>query len=100
MLLPLLHACVTVVTRISAIIASDPEPITPGLSPDDVLTLYFTRPTNQPDVSTTARVQALITFSPFLSTILRASWQSGGDTSVPTAQVEFVSHTHCPGPRQ
>jgi hypothetical protein len=61
------------------ILASDAEPILPGLSPDDVLTLYFTRPTNQPDVSTSARVLALLAFSPPLATTYRATWQSGGD---------------------
>jgi hypothetical protein len=65
--------------RCAGILARDDEPIFPGLSADDVLTLYFTRATNRPDVSTSARVLALLAFIPPLATTYRASWQSGGD---------------------
>ncbi len=61
------------------IVASDAEPIAPGLSPDDVLTLLFTKPTNQPDVSTTAAILALLRFDPPLASAYRATWQTGGD---------------------
>jgi hypothetical protein len=61
----------------------------PGLSPDDVLTLYFTKATNRPDVSTTARVAALLAFTPSLATVLRASWQAP-DGVVPGAGDRLV----------
>ena len=70
--------------------ASDAEPVFPGLSPDDVLTLYFTRPTNEPDVSTTSKVLALLAFSPPLASVYRASWQSGGDEEDPDAAARLV----------
>ncbi len=47
----------------------------PGLSADDVLTVYWTKATNRPDVTTTDRVNALLSFSPPLASVLRASWQ-------------------------
>ncbi len=70
-------------------LASDPEPILPGLSPDDVLTVYFTRPTNRPDVSTTARLHLLFAFTPPLASQARAAWQSGDD-GVPGASESLV----------
>ncbi len=48
----------------------------PGLSADDVLTVYWTRATNRPDVTTTELVTALLSFSVALATTLRASWQA------------------------
>ena len=74
----------------AAAIATDPEPMFPGLSADDVLTLYFTKATNQPDVSTTAKLQALVTFTPPLASVYRASWQSGGDATVLNAAERLV----------
>ncbi len=68
--------CVHVFVRPVAIIASDPEPVFPGLSADDVLTVYWTKATNRPDVTTTDRVNALLSFSPPLASSLRASWQA------------------------
>jgi hypothetical protein len=62
----------------TAIVASDPEPVFPGLSADDVLTVYWTKATNRPDVTTTDRVNALLSFSPPLASSLRASWQAPG----------------------
>jgi hypothetical protein len=62
----------------AAVVASDEEPVFPGLSADDVLTLQFTRPTNRPDVSTTAKVNALLAFTPPLASALRGSWQGDG----------------------
>ncbi len=73
----------------TAIRALDPEPTVPGLSPDDLLTLYWTQATNRPDVGTMAAIGALLTFSPPLATILRASWQPGGD-DVPGAVERLV----------
>jgi hypothetical protein len=73
-----------------AIVGSDIEPVFPGLSPDDVLTLYFTRPTNRPSVSSTLRVQALLSFTPPLATVLQANWQSGGDDVQPNAAERLV----------
>ncbi len=64
--------------RPAAIVASDPEPVFPGLSADDVLTVYWTKATNRPDVTTTAQVSALLSLTPPLATILRASWQAPG----------------------
>ena len=60
----------------AAIVASDPEPLFPGLSADDVLTVYWTKATNRPDVTTTDRVNALLLFNPPLASVLRASWQA------------------------
>jgi hypothetical protein len=62
-----------------AILASDPEPVSPGLSPDDVLTIYWTKATNRPDVTTTVRVSTMLSFSPSLAGVLRASWQAPDD---------------------
>jgi hypothetical protein len=70
----------------AAIVASDPEPVFPGLSSDDVLTVYWTKATNQPDVSSTASVQALLGFEPPLASVLRASWQPGSDSGIPAAE--------------
>jgi hypothetical protein len=67
-----------------------PRAVYPGLSPDDVLTVYFTRPTNHPDVTTTAKVQALLAFTPPLATTYRASWQIGGDAVMPGAADRLV----------
>ncbi len=67
--------------------ASDPEPVFPGLSPDDVITLYFTKTTNHPDVTNVSR---LLTFQPPLATVVRATWQSGGDALVPSAAQRLV----------
>ncbi len=72
-----------------AILASDPEPVAPGLSADDVLTVYWTKATNRPDVTTSARVTALLSFSPSLATVLRASWQAP-DGVVPGAGDRLV----------
>ncbi len=61
------------------VVASDEEPIAPGLSLDDTLTLFFAKPTSQPDVSTPARVRALISISPAsLATTVRGVWVVGG----------------------
>lgn len=60
----------------AAVVASDLEPLFPGLSPDDSLTLYFTKPTNHPSVT---NVSALVSFSVPLASAVRALWQSGGD---------------------
>jgi hypothetical protein len=73
----------------AAIVASDPEPVSPGLSPDDVLTVYWTKATNRPDVTTADRVNALLSFSPPLATLLRASWQAL-DEMVPGAGDRLV----------
>ncbi len=73
----------------TAIVASDPEPVSPGLSADDVLTVYWTKATNRPDVSTSARVAALLSFSPTLASVLRASWQVPDD-AVPGAGDQLV----------
>ena len=73
-----------------AVVASDPEPTLPGLSPDDILTLYFTRATNRPDVSTTPAVLALLTFTPPLASSLRATWVSGGDDVDPGAGERLI----------
>ncbi len=62
--------------RPAAIVASDPEPVFPGLSADDLLTVYWTKATNRPDVSSTDRVNALLSFIPPLASSLRASWQA------------------------
>jgi hypothetical protein len=78
------------VGRCPAIVASDPDPVAPGLSPDDVLTLYFTKATNQPQVGSTSAVLSLLAFSPPLATQLRASWQPGGDSVVPSAGHRLV----------
>ncbi len=59
----------------AAVVATDPEPAFPGLSADDVVTVYWTAGTNRPDVTTTARVNALLAFTPPLASVLRASWQ-------------------------
>jgi hypothetical protein len=77
--------CVTV----SAIVANDPEPVSPGLSPDDVLTIYWTKATNRPDVTTTARVSAVLGLRPSLASVLRASWQAP-DGLVPGAGDRLV----------
>ncbi len=50
--------------------------MSPGLSPDDVLTIYWTKATNRPDVTTTARVSTLLGITPNLASGLRASWQA------------------------
>ncbi len=50
--------------------------MSPGLTPDDVLTVYWTKATNRPDVTNTTRVLALLGFSPPLASVLRASWQA------------------------
>jgi hypothetical protein len=73
-----------------AILASDAEPIFPGLSADDILTIYFTRPTNRPDVSTQGKLLTLLAFSPALATTYRASWQSGGDDGDRNASERLV----------
>jgi hypothetical protein len=73
-----------------AALASDPEPLIPGLSPDDVLTLYFTKATNQPDVSSTTKVLSLLVFDPPLATVLSATWHKGGDVAQPSAAERLV----------
>ncbi len=74
----------------AATVAVDVEPVFPGLSADDVLTLYWTKATNRPDVSTTAKVLSLLSFSPPLASVLRATWQSGGDAVVLDAAERLV----------
>jgi hypothetical protein len=74
----------------SAAVASDPEPVLPGLSPDDTLTLYFTKPTNRPHVSSTAAVETFLALSPPLASVYRATWQAGGDSAHPTAAERLV----------
>lgn len=59
----------------------------PGLSPDDVVTLYFTKVTNHPDVT---NVSALLAFTPRLASSVRATWQLGGDTHFPSAAERLV----------
>lgn len=49
----------------------DPEPVVPGLSRGDVLTLYFTKQTNSPDVSSTAAILNLFAFEPWLATSIQ-----------------------------
>jgi hypothetical protein len=72
--------------NLPAIVASDPEPVFPGLSPDDLLTIYFTRPTNRPDVSTRAALLTLLEFSPpDLASVVRGSWVIGVDPETPSA---------------
>jgi hypothetical protein len=72
-------------------VASDAEPVFPGLSADDILTLYFTKATNRPDVSSTAAVLALLSFTPrTLASILRGTWLAGGDASDPDAAERLV----------
>ncbi len=73
----------------AAIVASDPEPVFPGLSTDDVLTVYWTKATSRPDVTTTDRLNALLSFSPPLATILRATWQDS-DGGVVGAEDQLV----------
>jgi hypothetical protein len=75
---------------IRAILALDEEPLVPGLSADDVLTVYWTKATNRPDVSTTARVLALLSFAPPLASFMFATWQAGGDAAVPEAAERLV----------
>jgi hypothetical protein len=72
-----LLVCLPCVSELhAAIVASDPEPVFPGLSADDVLTVYWTKATNRPDVTSTDRVNALMSFSLPLASFLRASWQA------------------------
>ena len=75
---------------VTTVIASNPEPVFPGLSSGDQLTLYFTRPTNRPDVSTTAALLTLLEFRPsFLSTRPRGVWVAGSG-GVAGAQEQLV----------
>jgi hypothetical protein len=78
------------VWAVPAMVGADLEPVYPGLSPDDVLTLYFTRSTNRPSVSSTAKVLSLLSFDPPLATVLRATWQTGPDEVVTDAAERLV----------
>jgi hypothetical protein len=49
----------------------DPEPVVPGLSKGDVITLYFTKQTNSPDVSSTAAILNLLAFEPWLASSIQ-----------------------------
>jgi hypothetical protein len=69
--------------RPAAIVASDPEPLIPGLSADDELTVYWTKATNKPDVSTPQQLNALLRFTGASSPLVRrASWNGDGDLLV------------------
>jgi hypothetical protein len=73
---PLLpHGCPAAWAR-AGVFASDKEPLLPGLSVDDSLTLYFTKPTNTPDVGTPEALWALVGVQPNLAGQLSAAWVS------------------------
>jgi hypothetical protein len=76
----------------AAIVASDPEPVSPGLSADDVLTVYWTKATNRADVSTTAKVLSLLSFVPSVASDMSAYWNGPGTPSdvVPNAGDRLV----------
>ncbi len=77
---------------VAAIVASDPEPVSPGLSADDVLTVYWTSATNKPDVSTTAKVLSLLSFTPSVAPVMSAYWNGPGtpNDDVPNAGDRLV----------
>ncbi len=61
-----------------------------GLSVGDELTLYFTKATSRPDVSSSTALGQVFTISPVLATVLRAQWLSGGDEWIPAAAERLV----------
>lgn len=70
---------------------SDEEPLSPGLSNDDVITLFFSRATNQPDVSSLARIRLVVQISPpSLSTNMLGAWLPGGAEPFPNAGSRLV----------
>ena len=83
---------------VMSMIASDPEPIVPGLSSDDVLTIYFTKATNRPALTVASAqdpvqndtASAFVVIEPWLCTQYVAVWQSGGDAVVPGAAERVV----------
>jgi hypothetical protein len=65
----------------------------PGLSADDELTVYWTSTTNQPDVSSPAKLQALLLFTPpSVGPVISATWKgpSESDDVVPNAGDRLV----------
>ena len=61
---------------VAGVYAGDTEPLFPGLSENDILTLYFTKPTNMPDVSTPERLWSLVNVEPVLAEQVEAVWKS------------------------
>ena len=72
------------------VVASNPPPVFPGLSIGDQLTVYFTKPTNRPDVTSVAALNSLLVISPLLATVVKAQWLAGGDDTIPAAQERLV----------
>ena len=58
--------------------------------PDDLLTLYFTKMTNSPDVSSPAAIAALLSVTPWLATGTQARWLPGGDDAFAFAGQRLV----------
>jgi hypothetical protein len=74
-------------TTLTDIRAGSPVPVVPGPSIGDTITLYFTRSTNQPDMSSSEALMSLISVSPsYLASAYTANWLAGGDASVSAAQ--------------
>ena len=61
-----------------AAVASDAPPVVPSLSPGDVLTITFSRPTNAPPADTDALLGALLSFSTYLGEGSRGVWNRAG----------------------
>jgi hypothetical protein len=59
-------------------VASNPPPIIPALSARDVLTITFTKPTNQPPAGTDAQIHALLVFSSPIGVGLVGAWNAAG----------------------
>jgi hypothetical protein len=70
---------------LSIVLCGTPPPTHPPQ-----ITIYFTQRTNRPDVSSTVAVLDLVNMTVSPSSVLRATWKSGGDADVPNAQDRLV----------
>ena len=60
------------------------------LPPEDLFTLYFSKLTSSPDVSTTVALSKLVSISPWLGSVMQAKWIVGGDDTFPFAAQRLV----------
>ncbi len=65
-------------------VASNPPPITPGLSPGDIVTLTFSKTTNTPPVGSDGALGALLSFSAYVGAGLRGIWSPDGRVLIVT----------------
>ncbi len=76
-------------------LASNPPPVVPSLSPGDVLTITFSKPTNVPPLSTfyDADIQAMFVFSSFIGVNLVGVWNRDASAVAITVGATSLGNT-------